>query len=130
MLQKLDLNQDHVLGFRIKGKLDFDSFTRSSRHLPKSLKQNGDVSILLEVPDPDGMEFYEMWKSIRYALAHFRHNIGDITNIAIVSDARWLHRAPGLDYKVLAGTREKVFNSGAKNKAVQWINKREAAMVA
>ena len=130
MLQKLELNQDHVLGFRIKGKLDFDSFTRSSRYLSKSLKPDDDLSILLEVPNSDGMEFYEMWKSIRYALAHFRQNIGEITNIAIVSDARWVHRAPGLDYKVLSGTREKVFNAGSKKKAVQWISKREAAMVA
>ena len=130
MLQKLELTPDHVLGFRIKGKLDFDAITKKSRHLVDSVKQNGEICILLEVPDQDGLEFWEMWKSIRYALAHFRQNIGDIHSIAVVSDAEWVHRASRYDYQVLSGAKEKMFSSSSKHKAIQWVSKREVSMAA
>ena len=117
MLQKMDLVPENVLGFRINGKLDFDSFSKTSRHFNKKTKPNGDISILLEVPNQDGLEFWEMWKSIRYALAHFRQNISDIECIAIVSDAEWVHRAASYDYQVLAGAKEKMVGERGVNES-------------
>lgn len=121
MLQKLDSLPEEVLGFRVNGPLAIDALGRTA------VKGNNAV-ILLEVPLPEGHDFWDVWRSIRYALAHFRQNYGHIERIAVVSDIDGMHRVSSMDYPLLHGVPEKLFFARARSQALQWASSRASTV--
>lgn len=121
MIQKIDLEQNNVLGLRLKGKLDHETATAFMDELKSEYESVKHFRLYLEMDHIDDVEFSAIWESLKFLVSHFGEYRSKLERIAVVSDERWVRRAAEIENKLLPGITEKAFSFADKDIARDWI---------
>lgn len=122
MIEKIDLKDPHVIGFRIKGKIDDVSFKRSTYKVLKAFERDSHFNIYMEVESFEGVTFETIWDSIKLGLNHFGEYLKQVDKIAVVTDIGWLKGITKVENRLISSIEEKVFNPGEREMAKVWVS--------
>lgn len=122
MIEKIDLNDPDVIGFKIKGKIDDLSFKQSTYEVLKAVDRNKHFNIYMEVESLEGITFGIIWDSIKLGLNHFGDYLEQVDKIAVVTDIGWVKGVTKVENRMISSIEEKVFNPGEREMAKAWVS--------
>jgi hypothetical protein len=117
MLELIDIPNDRVVGLRIDGKIDNESFDAVLTEIEARLVHHDKVRIYAEIHSLGGMALEALFKDIKFGLGNWRR----FDREAIVTDRRWLHRVAPMAGKLFPGIDVKVFALDDVLTARAWV---------
>ncbi len=92
MFEILPVNDDNdILAFKATGKLTDADYKQFLRVLEEMIRNNGRISLYIEMQDFEGWEAKAAWDDLRFGLQHD----DDFKRIAIIADKALMHAAVG-----------------------------------
>ncbi|MEQ8469839.1 MAG: STAS/SEC14 domain-containing protein [Marinoscillum sp.] len=121
MIEQIELGNGDVLGFKITGHLDKESFDYLYGLLEKRLQQPGHFNLYLEIPMLEGIDFEVMGESIKQTFKDLVTYLFKVDKIAIVTNESWLKYTVKIENALIPGIEEKVFADSDKAAALIWL---------
>ncbi|QSE95896.1 SpoIIAA family protein [Fulvivirga lutea] len=122
MIDKIDLKNDNVIGFKVKGKVDDLSFKESALEILDALEDDSHFNIYLEIESLSGVEFQVLFDSLKLGLSHLGDYLKKVDKIAVVTNIGWFERATKIENKLISSIEEKVFKPGEREMAKAWVS--------
>lgn len=117
MIEPIPLPVDHVVGFRIDGKISVEDILRVTDVIEARLNRHPKLRVYAEVEHFSGISVSALVKDFSFALRHLR----DFEREAIVSDAEWLKKLADVSDRMLSSIEVRHFSKSEKDKALEWI---------
>lgn len=117
MLELIGIPDDRVVGFRIDGRVDNESFKQVLAEIEARLAHHETLRIYAEIHSLGGMALEALFKDVKFALGNWRR----FDREAIVTDRRWLHRVMPIAGKLFPGVQVKVFGLEDAQAARDWL---------
>ncbi len=111
---------NHVVAFRISGKVTAEEFERIIGALDETIDQRGSAAIYVEILDIAGMTLKAFLKDIRYGFRQIGH-LERFTRSAVVTDRKWLQTVADWEGKLFPGIEVRGFEQDASDEAMQWV---------
>ena len=119
MIEIIPFEEENVIGFRIKGRLEDNEFDEIVRIMEERLKLHKKLRVYAEVEEFKGMSVNSFMKDIHYGLKHWR----DFDKEAVVSDKGWLSMWARVAGSIIPGVEVRHFTFDEKEEAKEWIRK-------
>ena len=114
---ELEIQNDHVIAFRISGELKIAEFRDAQLRCEEIIKKLGQVKFLIISDNFQGWERTKGWEDWSFA----ERNDAYIEKIAIVGDPKWKDLVFAFTAKGLRPVSIEFFDSGQEAKARQWL---------
>jgi hypothetical protein len=85
MIEKLPTTADHILGFRLSGKLHDADYKHFVPAVDAVIAAHGKVRLLAEFHDFHGWDAHALWDDIKFSTTHCTK----IDRIAVVGEKSW-----------------------------------------
>jgi hypothetical protein len=118
MVTRLPLTSDHVLGFKLRGKLHDDDYHRFVPFIEAAIRKNGKVRLLAQFEEFEGWDVGAVWEDTKFAVKHS----GDVEKIALVGDRAWEKWMAVLCKPFTVATLE-YFDATDLDRAWKWLAK-------
>ena len=86
-IQPLPESHDHVLGFKMSGKLTDADYRYYTPIVDAAVQKYDKVRLLALFHDFHGWDCHAMWDDTKFAIKNFHH----IEKVALVGDKKWEH---------------------------------------
>ncbi|BAU63470.1 hypothetical protein STA3757_08340 [Stanieria sp. NIES-3757] len=86
MLEYRQNQNSNLIGIKVDGKITKNDFTELVHKLEAAINNYGQIRILLEFIQMQGLEASAFWEDLRFSLTHFK----DISRYAVVGEQTWL----------------------------------------
>lgn len=127
MIDFLEMEAPHVVGVRVSGKVLSSDLDRGIQAIEEKLKLHDRVSFFVEIDDLSGMTPEAILKDLRYGIEQLR-NLGRFHRAAIVTDAKWIRAAAGIEDLIIPKLEVKAFSKADRDVATIWVAKLPAAV--
>jgi hypothetical protein len=85
MIEQIPLGSDHLLGFKMSGKLHDEDYKHFVPVVDAAVAKHGKVRLLAEFHDFHGWDMHALWDDIKFATTHCTK----IDRIALVGEKTW-----------------------------------------
>lgn len=119
MLDIIHFKEDNIIGFRLEGRIEEDSFDEAVTMMEKMLEKHDKIRVYAEIEEIGGMNVNTFMKDIHFKLKHFT----DFEKEAIVSDKPWLETWIGVANTIFPHIEVKHFAPDHKEEAKEWLRK-------
>jgi hypothetical protein len=123
MIELIDELEDHVLGFRIEGKIGAHDLQEQLDDLNERLASHNQISFYVEVLDWEGISFEALLKDIKYGITHIQV-LTQLNRTAVVTDEDWVKTLARWESKLFPGIEFKDFPLDQRDEALEWINQK------
>ncbi len=117
MIALIPMNADHVVGLRIRGKIEVSDFDEVVGLLDEKFKHHDKLQIYAEIESIGGMSLEAFFKDIQYSLRNFRR----FDKEAVVSDKAWLKAFVSVADKLFPSIEARHFSFDERSEAQAWI---------
>ncbi len=117
MFEVIPVNAEHILAFKATGKLTEEDYRRFEPLAEQMIKQQGHISLLIELSDFEGWEKDSSWEARKFGREHEL----EIDRIAIVGDKAWHSTMVGLSNLFLS-IEIRFFPRDEIDDAWSWLN--------
>ncbi len=118
MINLISTNQDNVVGFSIKDKVDTEDLDRVATVIEDLLKTHDKLKIYAEVESIERITIPAFIQDIKFSLKHFN----DFEKEAIVSNTFWLEKLAKFSDRLFPSIEVKHFSFAQKDQALEWIS--------
>lgn len=123
MVQKLDLNNENILAWRLEGKIDEAELNPMVKDLEKELNTSDHLNIYMEVPETPGVTPQAFWESLKSGLSNLKKYNDKLEKVAVVTDKGWLQTMANVENRLFPGIDERSFSFEEAEEAKQWVKK-------
>jgi hypothetical protein len=85
VIDQLQSNSPHILGFKLSGKLHDEDYKKFVPAIDAVLAQHGKVRLLAQFHDFHGWDMHALWDDIKFSTTHCTK----IDRIALVGEKTW-----------------------------------------
>ena len=85
MIEQLPQSADHILGFKMSGKLHDEDYKKFTPVVDAAVAKHGKVRLLAVFHDFHGWDLHALWDDIKFSTAHCTK----IDRIALVGEKTW-----------------------------------------
>ena len=117
MLEIITFDEDYIIGFKLKGRIEEESFDEAVGMMEAMLKKHEKLRAYIEVEEIGGINVNTFMKDIHFKLKHFH----DFEKEAVVSDKGWLESWIKVADTILPSIEIKHFSPEEKEEAKEWI---------
>lgn len=110
----------HVVAFRIGGTLDADAIARVFTAIEDALAEHETVHLYAEIIQLGGLSLEALLKDTVASLK-LLPRLGRFGRYAVVTDARWIQKAAGLEDRLLPGLTIRAFSLDEAEAARAWV---------
>ena len=122
MLEMLDIGLDHVVAYRLGGKLTDREMASVFSVFREKIERGEGLFVYQEVESFGGVEWEGMLEKMKFfrdfGLSHFRR-------IAVVTHGKWLHKLVDLEGKLFRDIEMKGFSMEERLEAVRFLERDE-----
>ena len=118
MLEIIPFEEDNIIGFRLEGRIEEESFDEAVAQMEEKLKKHEKLRVYAEIEEIGGMNVNTFMKDIHFKLKHFT----DFEKEAVVSDKGWLEAWIGIADKIFPHIEVKHFSMDEKEEAKEWLS--------
>lgn len=112
-----DLPED-ILGLLISGKTTAEDYDRLNPIMEQYEQKHKSIKMLVEISELH-YTAGAMWEDVKFGFKHLKA----ISDIAIVSDKKWLEESMEAFGSVLPGIKAKGFDSDKMDQAIEWLQR-------
>ena len=116
----VSLEEPNVVGFRLDGNIDSESFDRAVTEIQNALKNNRKIRIYAEVISLAGMSLETFFENLKVKFEFFGE-LDKFEREAVVSDKQWIETLVKIGDKLFPGVEVKCFTFAEKDDALAWI---------
>lgn len=116
MFEFLDHQNSEIIGVRVSGKVDRDTYREMLEKIEEQIAVHKPVRILFELKDFEGWGPRVAWEDLKFDIRHNR----DVSRAAIVGDRKWEEVLTGL-LRPLAHADVRYFDLAEEDEAWRWI---------
>jgi hypothetical protein len=116
MITELPSRSDHILAFRLSGKLHDDDYKTFVPRVNEAVAQQGNIRMLAEFHDFDGWDARALWDDIKFATEH----CASMERIALVGDEKW-EKWMAAVCKPFTLAKVKYFDASEIDDAWRWV---------
>ena len=117
MLELIPFKEGNIIGFRLDGRIEDESFDEATAKMEEMLKEHDKLRVYAEIEEIGGMSVDTIMKDIHFKLKHFK----DFEKEAIVTDKGWLEAWIKIADKLLPHIEVKHFSPDEKKEAKAWL---------
>jgi len=117
MLELIPFKEGNIIGFRLDGRIEDESFDEATAKMEEMLKEHDKLRVYAEIEEIGGMSVDTLMKDIHFKLKHFT----DFEKEAIVSDKGWLEAWIKIADKIFPHIEVKHFSPDEKKEAKAWL---------
>ena len=117
MLEIIPFEEENIIGFRLRGKIEDSEFDETIRIIEEKLKLHKKLRVYAEIEEFKGMSVNTFMKDIHYSLRYWRN----FDKEAVVSDKGWLKTWVGIAGSIVPGVEVRHFTFDEKEEAKEWI---------
>ncbi|KAF0805930.1 hypothetical protein A6D6_01986 [Alcanivorax xiamenensis] len=117
MLERIDLPDERIVGLRIDGRIDQESFDAVLADMERRLQQYDTLRVYVELEALGAMSLETLFKDLKFGLGHMSR----FDKEAVVTDKQWLHRIGPVVNKLFPSVEVKVFATEEKGAALRWV---------
>jgi len=88
MMELIELQEDHIVGLRIDGKVDNETFDRVLAEIEDRLTRHDKIRLYVELVSLGGIGLEALFKDMKFGLGNWRR----FEREAVVSDRSWVHK--------------------------------------
>jgi hypothetical protein len=116
MIEQLPMNVDHILGFRLSGKLHDADYKHFVPAVDAAVAAHGKVRLLAEFHDFHGWDMHALWDDIKFSTTHCTK----IDRIALVGEKSW-EKWMATVCKPFTMAKIRYFQAGEEEAAKAWL---------
>lgn len=117
MLEIIPFEESNIIGFKLKGRIEEDSFDEAVAKMEEMLKKHEKLRVYAEIEEIGGMNVNTFMKDVHFKLKHFT----DFEKEAIVSDKGWLEAWINIADKIFPHIEVRHFSPDEKEEAKEWL---------
>ena len=117
MIEIIPFDEENIIGFRVKGRLEDNEFDEIVGIMEERLKLHKKLRVYAEMEEFKGMSVNSFMKDIHYSLRYWRN----FDKEAVVSDKGWLKTWIGIAGSIVPGVEVRHFTFDEKEEAKEWI---------
>jgi hypothetical protein len=121
MIYKLDLGKEHVVAFRVDGRVDVQDMKASQQAILPELKSNARFNLYLELTDEAEIEPEAIAERVRFLFSNFGEIKDNVNKLALVTDKNWLQQLASGIYKLVPAIEQRSFAFEEAEEARKWI---------
>ena len=118
MFQAIPVVEDNIFAFKATGKLTEEDYEKFLPELVKLIKENGKISLFVELEDFKGWEPKAAWEDMKFGEEHD----DDFKRIAIVGDKPWMKWMVAIG-NAFTDTEVRYFDRDLSQQAWDWLRK-------
>lgn len=116
MIEYRNHPDNNIVEFTVEGKITEQDMDSVAAKLKRDIDKHGELKILEEIRDFDGIDPSALWKDMRFGLSHLK----DFSHAAIVADQQWI-RTLSTPLGKLIPADVKAFGLSEIEQARQWL---------
>ena len=120
MIEIIPFEESNIIGFRLDGKIDDESFNQTVTGIQAALENNQKIRIYAEVEKLGGMSLETFFENLK-AKIEFLGELEKFEREAVVSDKSWVETLVKISDKLFPSVDVKHFSFDEKNDALAWI---------
>lgn len=120
MIEIIPFDEPNIIGFRLDGKIDDESYDQAVAEIQQALDNNDNISIYAEVEKFGGMSIEKFFDNFKVKFG-FLKELDKFEKEAIVSDKQWLESMIKLSDKLFPSVEVRYFSFENKDDALAWI---------
>ena len=117
MIEQLALGSDHVLGFKMSGKLHDEDYQKFVPAIDAAVAKHGKVRLLAQFHDFHGWDLHALWDDIKFSTTHCTK----IDRIALVGEKTW-EKWMAIVCKPFTMAKIKYFDVSQLDQAKAWLS--------
>lgn len=117
MMELIELQEDHIVGFRIDGKVDNETFDRMLAEVEDRLTRNEKLRLYVELVSLGGIGLEALFKDMKFGLGNWRR----FEREAVVTDQAWVSKIASVADRLMPSVEVKAFPTGDKEAALAWV---------
>lgn len=117
MIEPIPAPNDHVLAFRLSGKLHDEDYKTFVPMIDKAIAEDGKIRVLAQFHDFRGWDAHALWDDIKFATEHCTK----IERIALVGETTW-EKYMALVCKPFTMAKVKYFDAEKVDDAFAWLS--------
>lgn len=117
MLALIDMPSDRVVGVRVNGRIDTDSFEEVLDEIRDRLGRHSQVRLYVELESLGGMSPEAFFKDLKFALGNWWR----FDREAVVTDQAWIQKILPIVDRFFPSVQIKVFDGDDRLIAREWI---------
>lgn len=117
MMELIELQEDHIVGLCIDGKVDNETFDRVLAEIEDRLTRHERIRIYVELVSLGGIGLEALFKDMKFGLGNWRR----FEREAVVSDRAWVHKIASLTDRLMPSVEVKAFPLEEKSAALAWV---------
>ena len=117
MMELIELQEDHIVGLRIDGKVDNETFDRVLAEIEDRLTRHEKIRIYVELVSLGGIGLEALFKDMKFGLGNWRR----FEREAVVSDRSWVHKIASVTDRLMPSVEVKAFPLEEKSGALAWV---------
>jgi hypothetical protein len=120
MIEIISFEEPHIIGIRLDGKIDNESFDRAITKIQDALENNQKIRIYAEVVSFGGMSLEKFFENLKVKF-EFMGQLEKFEKEAVVSDKQWVDSLVKIGDKFFPGVEVKCFTFDKKDEALAWV---------
>ena len=120
MIETISFEEPNIIGFRLDGKIDDESYDQAVAAIQAALKNHERICIYAEVERLGGMSLETFLENFKVKFGFLRQ-LERFEKEAIVSDKEWIETLTKIGDTLFPGVKVKHFSFDDKDEALAWI---------
>ncbi len=116
MIEAINTQHDHILAFKISGKLHDEDYKLFVPLVDEAIAEGGKVRILAQFHDFDGWDAHALWDDIKFSTTHCTK----IERIALVGESKWEQHMATV-CKPFTMAKIQYFDASQIDDAIEWL---------
>ena len=122
MIEIIPFEESNVVGLRLDGKMDDESYHQAIAAIDNALENNNKTRIYAEVIKIGGMSLETFIENVKIKFQYFKE-LDKFEKEAIVSDKSWLETWIKIGDKLFPSVEVRYFPTEEKEAALAWVKK-------
>jgi hypothetical protein len=120
MIETIRFDEPNVVGLRLDGKIDNDSYDRTIAEIQNALDNNDKIRIYAEVVKFGGISVEKFFENFKVKFGFFKE-LDKFEKEAIVSDKQWIEGLVKAGDKLFPSVEVRYFSFDDKEDALAWV---------
>ena len=120
MIDLIQFDESNIVGFRLEGKIDEESFHQAVAAIENALADNERIRVYAEVKNLDGMSLETFFENLKVKSQLFQQ-LEKFEKEAIVSDKSWIETLVKVSDKLFPRVEVRYFIFDEKEEALAWV---------
>ena len=120
MIEIIPFDEPNVIGFRLDGKIDDDSYDRVVVEIQQALDNNDKIRIYAEVKKFGEMSIEKFFENFKVKFGFFQE-LDKFEKEAIVSEKKWIETLVKVSDPLFPSVEVRYFSFEEKDQALTWV---------